>query len=1257
MSRTPIILSLAVLVFASAVLRAKPSASHIAKPAATPAVKGVQVLSKDGNSIIWQGKEYKPIDDTGVYYYDVESVSGVPMPMPRTALRDALSRNGFHGVVRCELVDYVDCTKTDHGFVDDGKSRVLRLADGNLYRVTGAGGRLSWFSYFLRTRPVPGRPHLVVVQTINDIERYTTVSMTVPKGASWAPPYTGEEKKYVSTMQDDWYHPDVGGCVYTGREYPLDGKHMNYMFLYYPKARQVKVTVSHFTLEEAYQEINGAAVARIWLFDILDPMDKLDADPIAPKQGKERRLAIYEPHGWFMYAHYGIPAVTKEQRQANLRVYADYLKFCGINQVQFHVINGSDVARCAWYDSKLYDNLQGNLIEEFSPIAAEKGIELVPIVAPIMTPYGGNLDKIPDKPDKDGFCKLSLQLDRDGKYANTMGCYAPDPLRPEVQEWMAKCLREVLDRVAKYPNIPGVAFRVNGKIGLCYVGYETDRCGQDKGYSEWDISEFEKDTGIKVPRMHPTPYSWIRANAWEQWEDWRCKRMHDFWLRMRDLVRSYRPDLKLIVACDLPSEYPGYNIEWVDGIPPRELMRHHGYDPELFKNDEGIIIQRGMMIASDRYWSKWGPPHGMNYWAHKAFNYAEGVVECYGTREGQAVEFYHNYWEEDPHPDNEYGATMRTGTGAPWGQYYFEPATYSIRKANVHTMAYMGWERASIGHEHDLRRFARAYRALPYTEPKAFDGTVKVLNVAYGAKYRKPENPDVWVKWFGDRLAVVNDTGDRKYVELTIPRSLPKGNCLFDFGAKRSLISADQKSLSSITIKLPMLEHDIFTLGILPLSEARKYEAVVPVTSEQPKPGKLALSMQGGTYAGQTGAVKFAITNTGKSPITNVDIDVEIPGSWVLSSTNERPTAPINFKVGSIPAGKTTDYSVGVSIPASEAEKTFWITATVVYQAGGKRFSEQRSLVVMPKQPLQLTITPQRFDDKAAGDTAEITLRLSNKLSQPATARISFDTPEGWLVTGSATQVEAKAGGDSLINFRIVVPSTAKPGKYKAVFRADAGEWGNSDAECMFDVPLSIRKAIHPITVDGDESDWDEAAPGALAILSRDFRRGEGEEPAADLAPHARVAWDDKYLYIVCSIAGGVPNQKYKGSEIWKGDSVQFGIDSARGMPGAGSGYSKIGFAMTEKGLEAWRWDAPIGKEKGPLSSRYFSVGTDGQRQCYEAAIPWDELPPFKPAVGKTLGLTIAINFDRGRGREYVRWYSGITEGNDPSRFASIVLR
>ncbi len=614
-----------------------------------------------------------PIDDEGVYWVEADSLQGVAAPI------SSYARRMPHDAVPCRLVDFVDCSQTDHEFVDDSKSHVVTLA-GRPFRLTDSGVELSWFSYQLATRPRPGRPHLLVAELINDRERYTTVTVSVPKGLPWAAPYTGEESFQPDCMEPDGYHPDVGACVYTGREYPTDGRPFNFCMLVYPKAAALKVTISHRGNEQWHDELNGAAVSRLWLFEIPGRLPRLRGDEPEeaaddavshPQQtltpslsrrerglvtspprrgrpagtgegargsGEKRRVGLYFPHPWYLCAHFGVPSRTRAQRLQSLRSAVEYLRFCGVNLLQFHVINGSDTASRAWYDSELYRPLQGNLLEELLPLCEEADIEVRPIVAPIFTDLKGAATHS-DEPSERGFTRLSLQVPHTGEaFSSGMGKPAPDPLRPEVGDWLIKCLTEIAARCRPFRCVRMIGLRVNGKIGLCYTGASEEFCGQHSGYSGWDIAQFEQDTGLTVsPAEGQTAYDWLQANAWEEWLQWRCVRMCGLWLRARDALQEVRPDLKLLVACDLPSEVPGYNIEWPAGETPRDLLRHHGYDPALFVDDEGILIQRGMMVNSDRFYTSWGPPFGENVWAHKAYNYADGQQQCFITREPPSV--------------------------------------------------------------------------------------------------------------------------------------------------------------------------------------------------------------------------------------------------------------------------------------------------------------------------------------------------------------------------------------------------------------------------------------------------------------------------------------------------------------------------------------------------------------------------------------------------------------------------------------------
>jgi len=650
--------------------------------------------------------------------------------------------------IRCRLVDYVDATKTDHEFAHDGKSR-LWTHEGVTYRLTDDKRKMSWFEYTVRTAAKPGRPHLLVARLPADRERYTTFSITMPSDAVWAPPFAGAEKNVAGLkecQEGDGYHPGVGGGIFTGREYPLrmgtDAKgRLYYAMLFYPKSVRTHVTVSHEGHERRDDRHNGAAVSALWVYEVIDDLGEAAVGPTELPGLPKRRIGIYQPHPWYFYGHYGCPAATRAQRMRSLNALVDYLRACGFNYVEFNAVNGSDRTSRAWYDSKIFEPLCGDLLRELIPLAGRRGIDVLPVITSF---------KPPPDPGKYGFGPDSWQVNADGKVGKAFGSNVPDPLRPETARTVAAIADEILDRCAKQPNVVGLGVRVNGKIGLCYVGD-----ARKAGYSKWDLAQFAADTGIKVPAGKP-PHDWLGANAWKAWLDWRCRRTAAMWRMLRDRVVKHRRDLKLVMKCDLPSETPGTNRQWPAGADPIELLRGHGYDPRMLTGEKGLIVQRGMMVGAGRFFCKWGGGEGRNPDAYKTFHHVAGLMEAYRTAEGAAVEVYHNYWEEGGHFRHpEFGPQMRTATVSPPGGAYFEAAAASLRRANVHTIALMGWARASIGHEAALRRWCRAFRALPAVAPRPFEGRVE------------PADTAVYVRRFGPRLCVLNDSMRPRTVRLT----------------------------------------------------------------------------------------------------------------------------------------------------------------------------------------------------------------------------------------------------------------------------------------------------------------------------------------------------------------------------------------------------------------------------------------------------------------------------------------------------------
>ena len=728
----------------------------------------------DLGQVVVSGTAHIPLDADGVYWCEAESGGEALAALEwRSTVERLCARGGPSGAdfVRVRLVDHIDATQADHQFSEDGglggKSRVVRIGDRS-YRVTSARNRLSYFAYTATCRH-PRNPHVMMFQSVNDIERYTTLRIQPP-----------------------W--DNVGGGVYTGREYPCDGRPFEHRFMFYPRAKGIRFTVSRLANEKPVTPGSGAAVSHIWLFELADPLASRPVT-VARPAGAERRLGMYLTNPRYLYSLYGYRGRGAEDRRASLRSFIDYMSFCGMNLLEFNAVDGGDTTGVAYYDSELWPRAAGNLLEELLPLCEAADIQLIPIITSLSVPEG-----------KFGFTRDSFQMDRHGNLTQFFGTRPPlpDPLRPEVQDLIIRNLREILDICAQSKAVPAIGFRVNGKIGLCYGGSQLGKSDQYTGYSKWDVAQFEKDTGIDVPEMAPTPYEWIKENCWERWLDWRCERTRDFWLRCRDAVREYREDLVLYISCDMPSETPAWNIYWPQGETPLDCCRYHGVDPRMFADESGILLQRGMMVAADRYFTRHGQ-YAKNVEAMKEFHYAPGVTELYEGREGNACELYHNYWEEfgvfktGEFRTNFWGAATMYG----FGRNYFEPIAFSLAKTNCHTLNLFSWERGSFGHEHDLRMFARAFRALPREE--GTDASDLVMNGARG----------LWVRLFGDRVAVLDTTGHPRTVKLRYAPELPPHKDLIEFGRYEVIVPRDAQARMGLAVELPLRPYELRVLGSL----------------------------------------------------------------------------------------------------------------------------------------------------------------------------------------------------------------------------------------------------------------------------------------------------------------------------------------------------------------------------------------------------------------------------------------------------------
>ncbi|HEX3029946.1 MAG TPA: sugar-binding protein [Clostridia bacterium] len=155
--------------------------------------------------------------------------------------------------------------------------------------------------------------------------------------------------------------------------------------------------------------------------------------------------------------------------------------------------------------------------------------------------------------------------------------------------------------------------------------------------------------------------------------------------------------------------------------------------------------------------------------------------------------------------------------------------------------------------------------------------------------------------------------------------------------------------------------------------------------------------------------------------------------------------------------------------------------------------------------------------------------------------------------------------------------------------------------------------------------------------------------------------WDNKYLYLGALVKDNVHSEKHTASDIWNGDSLQFSLDTQRGVKSRSVGIDEFGLALDDSGqLHKWRWIASNGHSEGSVDNISAVVKKNGDNMTYEAAVPWNEILQngAKPTLNSILGFSLIVNDSDGKSRRgWIEFSGGIGGGEkDPSMFGELYL-
>lgn len=190
------------------------------------------------------------------------------------------------------------------------------------------------------------------------------------------------------------------------------------------------------------------------------------------------------------------------------------------------------------------------------------------------------------------------------------------------------------------------------------------------------------------------------------------------------------------------------------------------------------------------------------------------------------------------------------------------------------------------------------------------------------------------------------------------------------------------------------------------------------------------------------------------------------------------------------------------------------------------------------------------------------------------------------------------------------------------------------------------------------------AANDRYAAKSYESQFNEIWGGSGDCSFTGSMMWDEENLYIKCEVKDDVFYQTEEGTGIWKGDSLQIGVQDIS-LIGQGAGdtakqFTEVGVALKDGKKQAYRWSAQPSTllEAGNFENYDLKVEREGAKTVYKIVIPWKELIGRTTVTeGELYRFCIIANDNDGQNRRgYVALTDGIGGTKDAEKFCKITL-
>ena len=335
---------------------------------------------------------------------------------------------------------------------------------------------------------------------------------------------------------------------------------------------------------------------------------------------------------------------------------------------------------------------------------------------------------------------------------------------PEVEQSLLRVIDDLVEKFGESPVFMGVNF-------MLYPGWGNPAFGWpvEQDYGDTVAAAFENDTGTRLPVDANDPDRFRKRQAFlgsdqmrATWVSWKCRKVRELLLRVRDRMRVKREDLQCLA---MHYHDMRHLSEWAkSGRPYGGRIREAGFDPSLFRNDDGLWFGRYLHTGQMRRYALEDKELCAVGWEQ---NVGREAIDFYDQPRNRAIMILQHFDELAYRlPGLPWQTSYRgveSETKWPWlgslgpfyhqhqGHWAMEPYTQGAIGADPNLVMF-GWcdSTALVSNEQPLREFARAFLSLPGEKfcpvlGTGLDTNLAIRELRQGRKYCfYVANPGYW---------------------------------------------------------------------------------------------------------------------------------------------------------------------------------------------------------------------------------------------------------------------------------------------------------------------------------------------------------------------------------------------------------------------------------------------------------------------------------------------------------------------------------